>query len=268
MSDILFTAVETMNMPRNWGRFLDSGTGVHSVKWIQKLQTSEWVAITADNSMKASIMNDKDVKMRPCDKLVVGNWMDETFCKSLGKYDTILADYLIGAVDGFSPYYQDVIIDKLKSHLNPGGRLYVIGMNPIPDSAPAPADVITEVRRARDSCILLAGHRPYREYPIDWMIRHLEKSQFKVLSKKTYSILHSEESINRQLKVGQTKLPLFKNPALKAGMEDYMAELGERVKSSVRSTDTGRIPLSFDYVISAQLEPEQEDIEINFTPGI
>jgi hypothetical protein len=39
-------------------------TGVHSVKWIQKLQTTEWVAITADNSMKASIMNDKDVKMR------------------------------------------------------------------------------------------------------------------------------------------------------------------------------------------------------------
>lgn len=31
---------------------------------------------------------------------------------SLGTFDTILADYLIGAVDGFSPYYQDVIVDK------------------------------------------------------------------------------------------------------------------------------------------------------------
>lgn len=81
---------------------------------------------------------------RSNDKLVVGNWMDESFCKrsvilresditynltlmastyimtpkepfkigSLGKYDTILADYLIGAVDGFSPYYQDVIVSK------------------------------------------------------------------------------------------------------------------------------------------------------------
>jgi hypothetical protein len=27
-------------------------------------------------------------------------------------YDTILADYLIGAVDGFSPYTQDIIIEK------------------------------------------------------------------------------------------------------------------------------------------------------------
>ena len=64
MADILFTAVETMNAPRCWGRFLDSGTGVHSVKWIQKLPTTEWVAITADNNMKAQITNDKDVQMR------------------------------------------------------------------------------------------------------------------------------------------------------------------------------------------------------------
>ena len=41
----------------------------------------------------------------------------------------------------------------------------MIGMNPIPDSAPAPANIITEVRRVRDSCILLAGHRPYRWEP-------------------------------------------------------------------------------------------------------
>lgn len=122
----------------------------------------------------------------------------------LGKYDTILADYLIGAVDGtsrifflririnimsfcnsgFSPYEQDTIISRfvipfhmlclcplitpfscrLAEHLNPNGMLFVIGMNPIPDHAPSPGDIIGEVRRARDSCILLAGHRPYR-YP-------------------------------------------------------------------------------------------------------
>lgn len=51
---------------------------------------------------------------------------------------------------------------RLKRHLNPHGRLYVIGMNPIPDSATPPADIISEIRQARDACILLAGHRPYR----------------------------------------------------------------------------------------------------------
>lgn len=64
MADILFTAIENMNSPRCWGRFLDAGTGVHSLKWIQQLQTSEWVAITADNNMKNQITNDKDIKLR------------------------------------------------------------------------------------------------------------------------------------------------------------------------------------------------------------
>ena len=48
-------------------------------------------------------------------------------------------------------------------HLNPGGRIYIVGMNPIPDHSSNPAaELVTEVRRARDACILLAGHRPYR----------------------------------------------------------------------------------------------------------
>jgi hypothetical protein len=64
MADILFTAVENMNAQRRWGRFLDSGTGVHSLKWIQKLSTTEWVAITADNNMKSQITSDKDIQMR------------------------------------------------------------------------------------------------------------------------------------------------------------------------------------------------------------
>jgi hypothetical protein len=165
MSDILFTTVERFNSPRPWGRFLDSGTGVHSLKWIQNLSTSGWTAITADNQMKAQIVRDAQLNMRPTDQLLVGNWMDEAFTKNLGKFDTILADYLIGAVDGFSPYQQDVILDKLKDHLNPNGRLFIIGMNPIPDHAPYPAEIVTEVRRARDAAILLAGHRPYRCCP-------------------------------------------------------------------------------------------------------
>jgi hypothetical protein len=122
--------------------------------------------------------------IRPVDKLLVGNWMNEAFNQSLGHYDTILADYLIGAVDGFSPYEQDTIIKRynliflflfrliefniffcfhrLSEHLSPEGRLYFIGMNPIPDESYPPTNIISEIRRARDACILLAGHKPYR----------------------------------------------------------------------------------------------------------
>lgn len=53
-----------------------------------------------------------NVTIRSQDSILVGNWMNQNFCNELNKYDTILADYLIGAVDGFSPYTQDIIIEK------------------------------------------------------------------------------------------------------------------------------------------------------------
>lgn len=112
MGDILFSTVERYHAPRPWGRFLDAGTGVHSLKWLQTLETTSWTAITADNYMRAQIEKEHDIKMRPVDRLLVGNWMDDKFCETLGEYDVIFADYLIGAVDGFSPYEQDTIIKK------------------------------------------------------------------------------------------------------------------------------------------------------------
>lgn len=162
MGDILFNTIKKAQGDKPWGRFLDAGTGVHSLKWIQSLTTEGWTAITADIQMKNQVEREAGATLRDTDSILVGNWMDAAFCETLGKYDTILADYLIGAVDGFSPYEQDTIIRKLRQHLNPNGKLYLVGMNPIPDSAQGAANVITEVRRARDACIQLAGHRPYR----------------------------------------------------------------------------------------------------------
>ncbi len=110
-SDVLFGRIEQWQGAAPWGRFLDAGTGVHSLKWIQTLSTSSWTAITADHGMKRNCES-AGVTIRPVDSILVGNWMDDQFCERLGKFDTILADYLIGAVDGFSPYTQDLIIDK------------------------------------------------------------------------------------------------------------------------------------------------------------
>jgi len=254
MADILFGTIERMHGTRLWGRFLDAGTGLHSMKWVQNLQTSSWTAITADNQMKQQIIQDTSVssRLRPNDHILVGNWMDEHFCSTLGKYDTILADYLIGAVDGFSPYEQDNIIRKLKQHLLPNGRLYFIGMNPIPDEPTSPACIISEIRRARDACILLAGHRPYREFPSSWMQRHIEGTGLHFLEMKSFTILHSEESALRQLRVGRSKLDFILDKNLRDGMDKYLIDLEIRIKNTFRSTSGARIPLSFDYVIGTE----------------
>jgi hypothetical protein len=172
MPDILFDTLVQWH-GNNWGAFLDAGTGVGSLKWALQLETSGITAITADSQMKASMEREVGVLTRSSDSIIVGNWMDPIFCQQLsqfgklGKFDTILADYLIGAVDGFSPYTQDLVVDKLREHLTDDGKLYIIGMNPIPDSISYPASIVSEVRRARDAAILLAGHRPYREFPLE-----------------------------------------------------------------------------------------------------
>lgn len=114
MGDALFKAIVKFHGNRPWGRFLDAGTGLHSLKWIQGLETLGWTAITADTGMRNNLLSDEGImsRMRAHDSIVCGNWMDEAFCATLGTYDVILADYLIGAVDGFSPFEQDTIMTK------------------------------------------------------------------------------------------------------------------------------------------------------------
>jgi hypothetical protein len=42
---------------------------------------------------------------------------------------------------------------------------------------------------------------------------------------KTFTILHSEDSINRQIRVAQSKLDLFPNDLLRDGMKAYIDDL-------------------------------------------
>lgn len=63
------------------------------------------------------------------------------------------------------------------------------------------------------------------EFPLDWMRRHLTQAQFSVTSSKNFTILHSEESAVRQIRVGQSKISLMDNTDLRTGMEKYMNDL-------------------------------------------
>lgn len=46
-------------------------------------------------------------------------------------FDVVIADYLVGSIDAFAPYFQDKIFERLKPHV--GKRLYVTGAEPLPD---------------------------------------------------------------------------------------------------------------------------------------
>ena len=92
-----------------------------------------YTAVTADEAMRRRVHDEAvELGVEGMGEIVIGNWVDETLLEGR-TYNTILADYLVGAIDGFSPYFQDRAFPRLARHLAPGGRMYVIGLQPVPD---------------------------------------------------------------------------------------------------------------------------------------
>lgn len=257
--DALFGHIEQQHHGRNFGKILDAGTGQHSLRWIATLlqQPSTHVtAVTADESMQRNCQRELQrlgVEDHQAD-VVIGNWFSDNKSIHLEEqsFDTILADYLIGAMDGFSPYKQDQMIPLLAKYLKPGGRLYIVGLQPIPDSTgDKDANIICRVRQVRDACILLAGHRCYREYPQEWIEQQIQNTaNLKLVHSQQFPIIYRHETIVKQINVGRTKLPYF-TPDLKESMGMILDDLEQQSLAATQRRG-GKISLGFDYVISSE----------------
>lgn len=284
--DALFGSIETRHEGLSWGRVLDAGTGLHSLRWLATLTTSSdsagagaaehVVAVTADATMQRNCQREVDA-MGVTDRFSVvrGNWFpdperdpDKTDLPSdqvaEGSFDVILADYLIGAMDGFSPYAQDLMLTKLCRYLRPGtGRLYLVGLQPLPDTTPdGDANVICRIRQVRDACILLAGHRCYREYPLAWVERQIQQRQqqqqsdeLRLVHTSRFPILYTATTAVKQINVGRSKLPLIRaagNPTLADGLERELQDLEDQVRAACARRPDGKIELGFDYIVTAE----------------
>lgn len=98
----LFRYIEGVHGERPWGTVLDAGTGVKSLQWIQTLPTERWTAVTAARSLADKTRAALGSAMRPQDRLLVGNWVDDSLLAG-ETFDTILVDYLVRAIEGFAP---------------------------------------------------------------------------------------------------------------------------------------------------------------------
>lgn len=262
--DVLFGHIEQQQSTRKFGRILDAGTGQHSLKWMASLlkdgRASHVTAVTADETMRRNCQRQVDQLGVQADvDVVIGNWFPSAPNSSLPlrsddeSFDVILADYLIGAMDGFSPYKQDQMIPLLLRHLKPGGRLYIVGLEPIPDStSDKDANVVCQVRQVRDACILLAGHRCYREYPQAWIEQQVvQQHSLTLVDAHNFPILYRHETILRQINVGRSKLPLFEVPELRESMAKTLDRLEQESKQATQRRG-GTIALGFDYVVTAE----------------
>lgn len=205
---------------------LDAGTGRHSLEWIISLGTSSWHGVTAGAPGEDELRRSVGQRLRPLDRLISGNWLDPDFLHG-ERYDTVLADYLLGAIDGFAPYFQDRLFARLRPHV--GSVLYVVGLEPYADPPQDEAGaIVLEIARLRDACILLAGHRRYREYPLDWAERSLRGAGFVVQRSERLPIVYGRRFIEGQLDVCERKLPLFHDRTLAPAMSKTIAELRQR----------------------------------------
>ena len=165
-----FAYIEQEQAERPWGTFLDAGSGVHSLSWVSQLQTERWTAVTGAPRDAERMRTATGGVRRPQDQIILGNWAKADLLKG-EVYDTVLADYLLGAVEGFAPYFQPYLFARLRPLT--GKVLYLTGAEPyVPENEPSTraGRIVWQIGRFRDACLLLSGELPYREYPSAWVV--------------------------------------------------------------------------------------------------
>ena len=246
----LFQYIESLQAPNAWGSFLDAGTGVNSALWCANLETTKWVGVTGAKDYARQISEQLGDKLRPQDELLVGNWGDKHFLEGQ-QFDTVLADYLLGAIEGFAPYFQGKLFARLYPHVKK--TLYVIGLDPY-INAPVASEagrMVREIGRMRDVCLLLADQSPYREFPAEWTLNSLNAAGFKIKEARRFPNRYREKWVHSQLDMCVRRLPLFKDKALAKSFSLTIENLRKNALALCREEDGLRY--GADYVISCEV---------------
>ena len=234
---------------RPWGAFLDAGTGRGSMQWLLDLPTTRWTAVTGSPAMAERTRREIGDRQRDGDRLVVGNWIDPDLLAG-ERYDTVLADYLLGAVEAFAPYSQDQLFARLRPLV--GSRLYVIGLEPYVQAQPpeGAARLVNEIGRLRDACLLLAMDAPCRENPLEWTLRQLQRSGYHVVDARIVPIRYGENFVHSQLDLCAQVLARLPHRAAAVHLQAWVADLRARALAWVARE--GGLRCGQDYLIVAE----------------
>ena len=248
-ASLLFRHIEAMQGATPWGSLLDAGTGTHSIGWVSGLKTSRWTAVSGAQGHAIQVRDAVEAVRRPQDRIIVGNWANPTLLAG-ERYETVLADYLLGAVEGFAPYFQHRLFARL--HPLVGRRLYVIGVEPYVVEQPSdPAgDMVFRIGRFRDACLLLAGEKPYREYPAQWVIEHLRASGFRLINAEHFAIRYKAHFVNSQIDMCAPRLAKLTDRALAEALHAQGESL--RAEALALVARDGALRHGHDYVLTAE----------------
>jgi hypothetical protein len=245
----LYERLTALHGHRPWGAVLDAGTGQSSMRWLLGLDTERWTAVTGSQAMAEKTRREIGDRAREHDRLVVGNWLDPGLLAG-ERYDTVVADYLLGAIEGFAPYWQDQLFTRLRPLV--GGRLYVVGLEPYVHGVPdePEAFLINRIGRVRDACLLLAGDQPYREYPLDWTLRQLQLAGFRVVDAERIPIRYGPRFVHSQLDMCTQAMSKLEDRALAVALLADIEAL--RRPALALAGQQGGLRHGHDYIVVAE----------------
>lgn len=244
----LFGVIERLQGDAPWGAVLDAGTGARSAGWISGLPTLRWTGVSADPGLLEETRLAVAPRMRPADRLVAGNWADPALLAG-DAHDTVVAEYLLGAVEAYAPYRQGDLFTRLRPLVR--RRLYVVGLDPYVLGRPADAvgRLVQGIGRFRDACHLLAGETPYREYPAEWVTGRLAAAGFRIRFAQRFPNHYDMRWVALQLATAQRLIDAMPDTALAATLATHAAALRERCDALCRQE--GGLIHGHDYLVAA-----------------
>lgn len=262
-----------------WGEVLDAGSGPGSFKFLLSQPYEKLTGVTAAEEMRKDILggmekwladeeeDDKDAK------LILGNWGEGHGPLTGRQFDVVLSDYLLGAIDHFSPHKQEDIFDRVMDLIKPGGTLVLCGLQPYDmrsegkkekDLAEANNDVslldakegakalqlLLDVESIRDASFMLSRQRPYREIPEWWVKQKLDAAGLKVTSRKLFPKVQMTGRLEQQLDWAANLADEVDDDPLSDSLQARIKQLRKKVRKSKAFKDG--YPVSYDYTIVAR----------------
>ena len=176
---------------------------------------------------------------------MVGNWMDPAFLDG-ETFDVVLADYLLGAVERFAPYFQYSLLKKLRGITR--SRFYLVGMEPYPEPITPAERVVNDIANFRDSCHLHLGERFHREFPVEWVVARLQECGFIVRATDRFPILYGKSFVDAELGLAEKLLNRLPAGPLRKGLQARLAEIHKAAAAALKQ---GGLPGGYDYLIAA-----------------
>ncbi len=244
-----FAFIQSYHASNPWGSVLDAGTGESSLRWILNLPTTQWTAVSGAEGWKTSLQAAFGEQFREQDRILVDNWTDPSFLEG-EVFDVVLADYLLGAIERFAPYFQSQLWKRLKPLV--GGHLYIVGQEPphLQEPKTVGGQLVQRINRLRDTCMTLAGQTPFREYPMDWVCRSLGEAGFVVETSHTFPLKLGAQYLDSMLDVSLRLLPEIPGDFLREGLSKEIVQMRQEALS-LSETFWG-IQFGTDYVVVAR----------------